>query len=169
VMKWRRLRSGMGSPPEPAVPAYRRFRMPWKRPQVLGADLNRSESGQSGTPFESLGKNRRIVKPANPVSNSMSCLCRLVPMLIASSMGVPLGRGSSACRAQKPRHGRPWRDFAVGHSRIASALPGLRLNQILPPAFGIQRIDRAIGVARGEQGRRVSATRTTVPRDGGHV
>jgi hypothetical protein len=34
----------MGSSPEPAVPAYRRLRMPWKRPQVLGVDLNRSES-----------------------------------------------------------------------------------------------------------------------------
>src|SRR5215831_16234230 len=29
--------------PEPAVPAYSRFRMPRKRPQVLGVDLNRSE------------------------------------------------------------------------------------------------------------------------------
>jgi hypothetical protein len=34
----------MGSSPEPAVPVYRRLRMPWKRQQVLGADLNRSES-----------------------------------------------------------------------------------------------------------------------------
>src|SRR5262245_44970159 len=30
--------------PEPAVPAYPRLRMPRKRPQVLGGDLNRSES-----------------------------------------------------------------------------------------------------------------------------
>src|SRR5262249_268337 len=30
--------------PEPAVPAYRRLRMHRKHPQVLGADLNRSES-----------------------------------------------------------------------------------------------------------------------------
>src|SRR5262249_35533290 len=30
--------------PEPAVPAYRRLRMLRKRPQVLGVDLNRSES-----------------------------------------------------------------------------------------------------------------------------
>ena len=44
VMNWRRLRSSMGSSPEPAVPAYRRLRMPRKRPQVLGADLNRFES-----------------------------------------------------------------------------------------------------------------------------
>jgi len=44
VMHWRRLMSSMGSPPEPAVPAYRRLRMPRKRPQVLGVDLNRSES-----------------------------------------------------------------------------------------------------------------------------
>src|SRR5262245_23803571 len=42
-MNWRRLRSSMGSSPEPAVPAYRRLRMPRKHPQVLGADLNRSE------------------------------------------------------------------------------------------------------------------------------
>src|SRR5215467_10217591 len=43
-MNWRRLRLGMGSSPEPSVPAYRRLRMHRKRPQVLGADLNRSES-----------------------------------------------------------------------------------------------------------------------------
>jgi hypothetical protein len=48
VMNWRRLRSGMGSSPEPAVPAYRRLRMARKRPQVLGVDLNRSESSQAG-------------------------------------------------------------------------------------------------------------------------
>jgi putative SOS response-associated peptidase YedK len=39
-------RSGMGSSPEPAVPAYRRLRMHRKCPQVLGADLNRSESSR---------------------------------------------------------------------------------------------------------------------------
>jgi hypothetical protein len=44
VMNWRRLTLSMGSPPEPAVPAYRRLRMPRKHPQVLGAVLNRSES-----------------------------------------------------------------------------------------------------------------------------
>jgi hypothetical protein len=32
VMNWRRLMLSMGSPPEPAVPAYRRLRMPRKRP-----------------------------------------------------------------------------------------------------------------------------------------
>src|SRR6516165_4849168 len=32
------------SSPEPAVPAYSRLRMHRKRPQVLGVDLNRSES-----------------------------------------------------------------------------------------------------------------------------
>src|SRR6516165_10741285 len=37
VMNWRRLMSSMGSSPEPAVPAYRRLRMPRKHPQVLGA------------------------------------------------------------------------------------------------------------------------------------
>jgi hypothetical protein len=31
--------SSMGSSPEPAVPAYRRVRMPRKCPQVLGVDL----------------------------------------------------------------------------------------------------------------------------------
>src|SRR5262245_24947929 len=47
-MNWRRLESNMGSSPEPVVPAYSRLRMPRKRPQVLGADLNRSESSQAG-------------------------------------------------------------------------------------------------------------------------
>jgi hypothetical protein len=36
----------MGSSPEPAVPAYRRVRMPRKHLQVLGVDLNCSESGR---------------------------------------------------------------------------------------------------------------------------
>jgi len=38
------LRLGADLSPEPAVPAYRRLRMHRKRPQVLGVDLNRSES-----------------------------------------------------------------------------------------------------------------------------
>jgi hypothetical protein len=46
VMNSRRFRSGMGSSPEPGVPAYSRLRMPRKRPRVLGGDLNRSESGR---------------------------------------------------------------------------------------------------------------------------
>src|SRR5262245_55153764 len=44
VMNWRRLVSSMVSSPEPAVPAYRRLSMLRKRPQVLGEDMNRSES-----------------------------------------------------------------------------------------------------------------------------
>jgi hypothetical protein len=48
-MNWRRLRSSMGSSSEPAVPAYLRLRMPRKRPQVLGVDLNRSESSRWAT------------------------------------------------------------------------------------------------------------------------
>src|SRR5205823_13492640 len=43
VRNWRRLTSSMGPSAEPAMPAYRRLRMPWKHPQVLGLDLNRSE------------------------------------------------------------------------------------------------------------------------------
>src|SRR5262249_32896193 len=39
-------RVGHGLHPEPAVPAYRRVRMPRKCPQVLGTDLNCSESGR---------------------------------------------------------------------------------------------------------------------------
>src|SRR5215510_11341426 len=42
----RRLTSGMGSPSEPAVPAYRTLRLPWKRRQVLGVHLNLSEVGE---------------------------------------------------------------------------------------------------------------------------
>jgi hypothetical protein len=51
VMNWRRLGSSMGSSPEPAVPAYSRLRMPRKRPQVLGLDLNHPESGRPRLPF----------------------------------------------------------------------------------------------------------------------
>ena len=43
----------MGSSPEPAVPAYRRLRVPRKHPQVLGVDLNRSEPAR--TPLVHLG------------------------------------------------------------------------------------------------------------------
>src|SRR5262249_22366390 len=46
VMNSRRLTSGMGSPSEPAGPAYRKRRMPRKRPQVFEGDLNRSESSR---------------------------------------------------------------------------------------------------------------------------
>src|SRR5262249_37186268 len=49
VMNWRRLMPSMGSSPEPAVPAYRRLRMLRKHPQVLGTDLNRSDSEPSLT------------------------------------------------------------------------------------------------------------------------
>src|SRR5262249_538670 len=45
-MNWRRLMLSMGSSPEPAMPAYRRLRMPRKRLKVLGVDLNRSESSR---------------------------------------------------------------------------------------------------------------------------
>ena len=40
----------MGSPSEPAVPAYRRLRVHRKLPQVLGLDLNRSEKPSGETP-----------------------------------------------------------------------------------------------------------------------
>src|SRR5262245_3821966 len=36
----------MGSPPEPVEPAYRTLRLPWKHRQVLGVDLNCSESSR---------------------------------------------------------------------------------------------------------------------------
>src|SRR4029453_17187561 len=49
AMNSRRLRSSMGSSPEPAVPAYRRLTMPRKHPHVLGVDLNCSESRRRAT------------------------------------------------------------------------------------------------------------------------
>jgi hypothetical protein len=65
--------SSMGSPPEPAVPAYRRLRMPGSARQVLGVDLNRSESSRQpacpSLPPPTLGKRRhrglarRLVAP----------------------------------------------------------------------------------------------------------
>src|SRR6266540_2333611 len=61
-MNWRRLGSIMGSPSEPAVPAYRRLSMPWKHPQVLGLDLNRSErAGTRSGCARSLGFGARVV------------------------------------------------------------------------------------------------------------
>jgi hypothetical protein len=83
VMNWRRLRSSMGSPSEPAVPAYSSPRMPRKRPQVLGVDLNRSESTpwDSGVqsvlvkerfqPADLVERIRRLVHSNPPVSNEM--------------------------------------------------------------------------------------------------
>jgi hypothetical protein len=50
VRNWRRLRSSMGSSPEPAVPAYSRLRVPGKRPQVLGVDLNLSDRAANRQP-----------------------------------------------------------------------------------------------------------------------
>src|SRR5262245_27127819 len=44
-MSWRLVAWTMGSPPEPAVPAYRSLTLPWKHRRVLGGDLNCSESG----------------------------------------------------------------------------------------------------------------------------
>jgi len=43
---WRLVAWTMGSPPEPVEPAYRTLRLPWKHRQVLGADLNCSESSR---------------------------------------------------------------------------------------------------------------------------
>src|SRR5207249_3482341 len=70
VMNWRRLSSSMGSSPEPAEPAYRRLRMPWKHPQVLGLDLNRSEiswlkSEAAGSPVFSSQSSAKQKKPAH--------------------------------------------------------------------------------------------------------
>jgi hypothetical protein len=50
-MNSRRLRSSMGSSPEPALGAYSRLRIPRKRPQVLGVGLNPSESSCPPLPF----------------------------------------------------------------------------------------------------------------------
>jgi hypothetical protein len=63
VMSSRRLTSSMGSPPEPAVPAYRTLRLPWKCRQVLGLNLKRSEAGAScGTGF-SYGRPNACARP----------------------------------------------------------------------------------------------------------
>src|SRR5262245_38963802 len=53
LMDWRLVTWSMGSPPEPAVPAYRTLRLPWKHRQVLGLDLNCSESKVPGAPGRS--------------------------------------------------------------------------------------------------------------------
>src|SRR5262245_42870023 len=50
VMNWRRLWSSMGSLSDPAVPAYRTLRLPWNHRQVLGLNLNCSESRHPGPP-----------------------------------------------------------------------------------------------------------------------
>src|SRR5205823_12972887 len=46
VRNSRRFTSSMGSPSEPAGPAYSKLRMLRKRPQVLGVDLNRRRAGE---------------------------------------------------------------------------------------------------------------------------
>jgi hypothetical protein len=63
-MNLRRLRSSMGSSPEPAVPAYRRLRMPWKRPQVLEVALNRSESNAARFGTEKALEDTRLIDMA---------------------------------------------------------------------------------------------------------
>jgi hypothetical protein len=42
-MNSRRFMPNIGVPPASALPVYRRLNLPQRRPQVLGADLNRSE------------------------------------------------------------------------------------------------------------------------------
>ena len=65
-MNWRRFTSSMGSSPEPAVPAYRRLRMRWKRPQVLGVDLNCSESGGASGTFRVSDQRMAHLAPLHP-------------------------------------------------------------------------------------------------------
>ena len=72
VMKSRRLTSSMGSSPEPAVPAYRKLRMPRKHPQVLGLDLNRSEQAgtRSGRRSGCGGRIARTLRKSGPPCSS---------------------------------------------------------------------------------------------------
>jgi len=58
----------MGSSPEPAVPAYRRLSMPWKHPQVLGLDLNRSE--RAGTRSGCARGRRHAYRHKSPIARS---------------------------------------------------------------------------------------------------
>jgi len=61
------------------VPAYRRLRMPWKHPQVLGLDLNRSERAGTGA-----------AAPAADVTPiATNCLSPEVLKSIRRQLGVP--------------------------------------------------------------------------------
>src|SRR6516165_1077359 len=134
-MKWRRLRSGMGSPPEPAVPAYRRFRMPWKRPQVLGADLNRSESSLTLTNPHSIG----ISEPVRHRRFQGKTLLNSRPVLLL----LP-----------QPRHGTAGQPGLLSISRVP-----LDLVQSLVAADRRDLLGRAPSVRQSHTGRLAQAVR----------
>jgi len=86
----------MGSSPEPAVPAYRRLRMPRKHPQLLGADLNKPLSGLKSQPH-GLRANERLTVFAS-VSGGARTTCDATflhryPVFVAarSSRSILLG------------------------------------------------------------------------------
>ncbi len=80
----------MGSSPEATVPAYRRLRMPRKRPQVLGADLNRSESRR-----RAMGFGVRIGKASRQSRHSRGCKTR---------QGGSEGKCKAVCSQRPPHH-----------------------------------------------------------------
>ena len=72
--------SSMGSSPEAAVPAYRRLRLPRKRSQVLGADLNRSESRIAETMMLSIHLAPEVLEP---IRRQLSVAHRVLDVLVA--------------------------------------------------------------------------------------
>jgi hypothetical protein len=80
--------------------------MPWKRPQVLGVDLNPSESSRP------LACPRLSLPP--PLANAAIAASRLAawPMRWRAVFGLPEGKG--------PRHGLPTGAAAVLHDARAT-------------------------------------------------
>jgi len=103
----------------------------------------------------------------------------VTPFIDALQANDPFNRSPTValpCCAPRALHRRA-SDNAVRHPafvRVGAARPNgpwnasIRLNHLPPPAFGRLADGRARS-SRGEQGRRVSASRTTVLRDGAKV
>src|SRR6516225_6024629 len=122
VMNWRRLMSSMGSSPEPAVPAYRRLRMPWKHPQVLGLDLNRSEragtrSGCAAAAATPIATNSLSPEVLEPVRGQLGVAHRVLDVFVAEPRlqrpGVVAGIGERVAAAV-PQHVRVDRERHFG-------------------------------------------------------
>jgi hypothetical protein len=108
VMNWRRLRSSMGSPPGTRCASLPQAQIRRKRPQVLGVDLNRSESSRQ-PPFTPAADSWRT--PPSPPrasvrSRALACDC-------GGSARWPVSLQTAGRRGRRSRISR-----ALAHLRV---------------------------------------------------
>jgi hypothetical protein len=76
------------APAQPAVPAYSRLRMPWKHPQVLRVELNRSEGRLRGAAAPAadvtpIATNRLAPEVLEPIRRQLGVAHRVLNVLVA--------------------------------------------------------------------------------------